>query len=288
MNFSFWPFLWFGLPGWLLIESAMNVLPTALPKSLRPLSHSRSLFVPSKESSGGKGQEGQGEKGRRAEQGRKKGAHQARGTMQRGASNDLLDGDSGGKDEDDDHDQDPLPKDLLHIRSWSSENMLLRRRGAMTMTTIASRKPLLTMSCGHGHLNIPFHQGATLGWPRSTVEKGPQSNQSYEREHPSKPYLLRAFQPYSGCTKSFPKVLSAKRFQATKAMRAKRAVTMKFPMRRFARRFCTKIHIPWNFVETHLHNRRKQHQKQIQQIYHVTTVLPGNLKRSIENHLDTQ
>ena len=40
------------------------------------------------------------------------------------------------------------------------------------------------------------------------------------------PYLLRAFQPYSGCTKSFPKVLSAKCFQARKAMRAKRAVTV--------------------------------------------------------------
>ena len=33
------------------------------------------------------------------------------------------------------------------------------------------------------------------------MEKGPQSNQSYERENPSKPYLLRAFQPYSECTK---------------------------------------------------------------------------------------
>ena len=37
---------------------------------------------------------------------------------------------------------------------------------------------------------------------------------------------FNAFQPYSGCTKSFPKVLSAKRFQATKAMKTKRAVTV--------------------------------------------------------------
>ena len=67
-----------------------------------------------------------------------------------------------------------------------------------------------------------------------------------------------------------------------------RGVPMKFPMRRFARRFCTKIHILWNFVETHLHWRRKQHQKQIQRNHLVTTVLPGNLKRNIENYLDTQ
>ena len=58
------------------------------------------------------------------------------------------------------------------------------------------------------------------------MEKGPQSNESYERENPSKPYLLRAFQPNSGCAKSFPKVLSAKRFQARKPMRAKRTVTI--------------------------------------------------------------
>ena len=62
---------------------------------------------------------------------------------------------------------------------------------------------------------------------------------------------------------------------------------MKFPMRRFARRFCTEIHIPWNFMETHLHSRRKQHPKQIQRNHLVTTVLPGNSKRNVENHLDT-
>ena len=32
------------------------------------------------------------------------------------------------KEKDDDHDQDPLPKDLLRIRAWSSENPPLRRR----------------------------------------------------------------------------------------------------------------------------------------------------------------
>ena len=33
------------------------------------------------------------------------------------------------------------------------------------------------------------------------------------------------FQPYFGCTESFLKVLSRRRFQATRAMRAKQAVT---------------------------------------------------------------
>ena len=56
-------------------------------------------------------------------------------------------------------------------------------------------------------------------------KRPPEQSELWEGK-PSKPYLLRAFQPYSGCTKSFPKVLSAKRFQATKAMRAKRAGTV--------------------------------------------------------------
>ena len=61
--------------------------------------------------------------------------------------------------------------------------------------------------------------------PEYCGKRSPEQSELWEGK-PSKPYLLRAFQPYSGCTKSFPKVLSAKRFQATKAMRAKRAVTV--------------------------------------------------------------
>ena len=61
--------------------------------------------------------------------------------------------------------------------------------------------------------------------PEYCGKRLPEQSELWEGK-PSKPYLLRAFQPYSGCTKSFPKVLSAKRFQATKAMRAKRAVTV--------------------------------------------------------------
>ena len=47
--------------------------------------------------------------------------------------------DAAGKEKDDDHDQDLLPKGLLHLWSWSSENLLLRRRRTMTMTKIPSR-----------------------------------------------------------------------------------------------------------------------------------------------------
>ena len=61
--------------------------------------------------------------------------------------------------------------------------------------------------------------------PEHCGKRPPEQSELWEGK-PSKPYLLRAFQPYSDCTKSFPKVLSAKRFQATKAMRAKRAVTV--------------------------------------------------------------
>ena len=48
-----------------------------------------------------------------------------------------------GKEEDDDHDQDPLPKNLLHIWSWSSEKLLIERRITRTMTKIPSKKTLL-------------------------------------------------------------------------------------------------------------------------------------------------
>ena len=50
------------------------------------------------------------------------------------------------KEKNDDHDQDPLTKDLLHIWSWSSESLLLRRRRTMTMAKISSRKPCYTSS----------------------------------------------------------------------------------------------------------------------------------------------
>ena len=62
----------------------------------------------------------------------------------------------------------------------------------------------------------------SVGWPRSTVEKGPQSNESYER----KTLETVPFQPYFECTKSFLKVLSNEYCQATRAMRAKRVVTV--------------------------------------------------------------
>ena len=54
------------------------------------------------------------------------------------------------------------------------------------------------------------------------MEKGPQSNESYEREN----LETVPFQPYFGYTKSFPKVLSNWYCQATRAMRAKRVETV--------------------------------------------------------------
>ena len=60
-----------------------------------------------------------------------------------------------GKEKDDDHDQDFLSKDVLHIWSESSENLLLRRRRTMTMTKIPSRSAWYTF--GHGPLLILLH-----------------------------------------------------------------------------------------------------------------------------------
>ena len=48
-----------------------------------------------------------------------------------------------GKKEDDDHDQDPLTKHLLHIWSWSSESLLLRRRESDDHDQNALKKHLL-------------------------------------------------------------------------------------------------------------------------------------------------
>ena len=56
------------------------------------------------------------------------------------------------KERNNDHDQDPLPKDLLHIWSQSSESSLLRRRSTATITKISSRK--ICYTDGHGHLKI--------------------------------------------------------------------------------------------------------------------------------------
>ena len=44
-----------------------------------------------------------------------------------------------------------------------------------------------------------------LGWPRSTVEKGPQSNQSYERENPSNRTFSGHFNRTLGAPKASPK-----------------------------------------------------------------------------------
>ena len=53
-------------------------------------------------------------------------------------------------------------------------------------------------------------------------KKSPQSDESYERET----LETVPFQPYFGCTESFLKVLSNQYCQATRAMRAKRVVTV--------------------------------------------------------------
>ena len=59
-----------------------------------------------------------------------------------------------GEEKDDDHDQDFLSEDVLHIWSWSSEKLLLKRRRTMTMSKIPSGKPWYTY--GHGPLIIYF------------------------------------------------------------------------------------------------------------------------------------
>ena len=53
-------------------------------------------------------------------------------------------------EKDDNHDQDFLSEDVLYIWSWSSENLLLKRRRTMTMTKIPLRKTWYTY--GHGPL----------------------------------------------------------------------------------------------------------------------------------------
>ena len=60
-----------------------------------------------------------------------------------------------GTGKDDDHDQDVLSKDVLHIRSWSSENLFLKRRKTMTMTKIDLRK--VWYAYGYGPLLLLFH-----------------------------------------------------------------------------------------------------------------------------------
>ena len=57
------------------------------------------------------------------------------------------------EEEDDDHDQDPLTKDLLHIWSWSSESWLLVEK-MMIMIKRSSRKICYTY--GHDHLKMPI------------------------------------------------------------------------------------------------------------------------------------
>ena len=49
-----------------------------------------------------------------------------------------------GKDKDDDHNQDPLTKDLLHIWSWSSHNVLLPHKRLAAHTPGAARTAFVT------------------------------------------------------------------------------------------------------------------------------------------------
>ena len=55
-------------------------------------------------------------------------------------------------------DQDPLPEDLLHTWSWSSQILLLRVRRIMTMTKIPSRKNCYTYD--YGHLKFLHHKSS--------------------------------------------------------------------------------------------------------------------------------
>ena len=68
---------------------------------------------------------------------------------------------------DDDQDQDPLTKDLLHIWSWPYESWLLGRRKTMTMTKISSRKFCYTSwssenTCSQTSLSPAKPQGTLL------------------------------------------------------------------------------------------------------------------------------
>ena len=83
-----------------------------------------------------------------------------------------------GNEKDDDNDQDPAPKDSLHmVWSWSPEDLLLRRWRTITMTKIPSRKTCYAY--GHGHLKILLHFVHPYICSQSAADNAlKQSNQS--------------------------------------------------------------------------------------------------------------
>ena len=107
---------------------------------------------------------------------------------------------------------------IAHVISrWVGQLMLQStQRNCNHYHTVSSRQMKVCWAC----------HAARLGCPRSTVEKGPQSNESYERENGPKTLETVPFQPCFGCTETFLKVLSNQYCQATRAMRAKQVVTV--------------------------------------------------------------
>ena len=71
-----------------------------------------------------------------------------------------------------------LSKDMLHIWSWSSEFLLLKRRRMMTITKTPSRKTWYTY--GHGPLIFHFH---LMGQCHNRAPSGPGSGGGVRRGH---------------------------------------------------------------------------------------------------------